>query len=193
MKIYLLDINEEITRAWQLYFAGIPDVKVVRDDFTHFMNSFDVECVVSPANSYGLMDGGYDAAISAYFGEELIPCVQSFIRKNFACEQPVGTSFIIDIPKSNKKLIHTPTMRVPSLIREPMIVYQCMRTTLLCANQNNIASIVIPAFGGQCGGLQPHTIAFLMREAFNQIKNPPEEMDWEYAVSHQPEKINISV
>lgn len=151
MKIYLLDRNEEMVRMWKLYFCDFPSVKIVCDDFAHFMNTHDVECVVSPANSYGLMDGGYDAAITDYFGDEIIQAVQSYIRENYFCEQPVGTSFIIDIPNSNKKLIHTPTMRVPHVIQDPFVVYQCMRTTLICAMQNNVKSIVIPAFGGHCG------------------------------------------
>ncbi|WP_406033625.1 macro domain-containing protein, partial [Treponema saccharophilum] len=141
----------------------------------------DVECVVSPANSYGLMDGGYDAAITAYFGDALIPHVQEYIRTHFFCEQPVGTSFLIDIPGSAKKLIHTPTMRVPSVIREPLVVYQCTRTTLISAMQNDIKSLVIPAFGGSCGNVPPQKIALLMRGAFDQLWTMPSSMDWNYA------------
>lgn len=36
--------------------------------FTDFMDTYDVECVVSPANSFGLMDGGYDLTITMWFG-----------------------------------------------------------------------------------------------------------------------------
>ena len=63
-------------------------------------------------------------------------------------EQPIGTSIMVPIPNTDKKLIHTPTMRLPSPIKEPLIIYQCMRTTMMMAVSNKIHSIVIPAFGG---------------------------------------------
>ncbi len=189
MQIFLLDRNPDITQMWKLYFSDIPDVKVVCDNFTHFMEAHDVECIVSPANSYGLMDGGYDAAISDYFGKALIPAVQAYIREHFFCEQPVGTSFIIDIPNSTKKLIHTPTMRIPSIIKDPLVVYQCMRTTLICAMQNNVKSIVIPAFGGHCGGVSPVKLALLMRAGYEQLQDMPEKIDWNYASLRAVEKM----
>lgn len=188
MKIYLLDRNQEMAEMWRLYFCDIKGVKIACDDFAHFMDENDVECVVSPANSYGLMDGGYDAAISDYFGGEIVVAVQDCIRENYFCEQPVGTSFIIDIPNSAKKLIHTPTMRIPSPIRDPLVVYQCMRTTLICAMQNDVKSLVIPAFGGSTGRLAPRTIAYMMRAAFNQLLDMPDKIDWNYALSQNPEK-----
>ena len=89
-------------------------------------------------------------------------------------EQPVGTSFLIEIPGSTKKLIHTQTMRVPSLIREPSVVYQCMRTTLICARQNNVKSLVIPAFGGSCGGIPAQKLAYLIGlQQFLQLFHNP--------------------
>ena len=81
----------------------------------------------------------------------------------------MGTSFTIDIPGTDQKLIHTPTMRMPSKIREPEIVYQCMRTTLMEAIKNNVESIVIPAFGGATGMVPYRIIAKLMKMGYDQI------------------------
>ena len=191
MKIYLLDRNNEMIQFWRLSFSGISrdEVEIVCDDFGHFMQTRgkEIDCVVSPANSYGLMDGGYDAAISLYFGEELVPAVQSYIREHYFCEQPVGTSFIMQIPNSPVRLIHTPTMRVPSVIRDPLVVYHCMRSTLITAMKGGVGSIVIPAFGGHCGKVPLQTIALLMRAAYDQLRNMPESMDWLYAYSRRLE------
>lgn len=187
MKIYLLDINKTITDIWKLYFADCEDVEVVCDYFDHFMDQGKVDCVVSPANSYGLMDGGYDRAISEWFGWDLMKKVQKYILDNYWGEQPVGTSFIIDPGKDNIKLIHTPSMRIPSAIKDTMVVYQCMRTTLMTAIKNNVESIVIPAFGGFCGCLQPIDVCSMMYEAYKQIMNPPLELTWDYAERWRPE------
>ena len=169
MTIYLLCRNLEMFVEWKQQFAECGDVDVVMDDFAHFMDTHKVQCVVSPANSYGYMDGGYDAAITGYFGNQLEKEVQKYILENFYGEQPVGTSFTIDIPGTDQKLIHTPTMRMPSKIREPEIVYQCMRTTLMEAIKNNVESIVIPAFGGATGMVPYRTIAKLMKMGYDQI------------------------
>ena len=145
------------------------------------MQKTNVECIVSPANSFGLMDGGYDLAISEWFGPQLQKNVQQYIIDNFWGEQPVGTSFIIDANEKGQKIIHTPSMQTPREIVDPFVVYQCMRTTLMCAYQNNVKSILIPLFGGGCGGVHPQTIAKMMKLAYDQIHNPPDKLDWSYA------------
>ncbi len=182
MKIYLLDRNPEMILEWKKQFSSTVDVEIVLDDFEHFMDTHEVQCIVSPANSYGLMDGGYDAAITDYFGIDLMLNVQNYILENYFGEQPVGSSFIIDIPGTRQKLIHTPTMRIPSQIKDPNIVYQCMRTTLMAAMQNNVESIVIPAFGAATGKVPRQTIAKLMKSAYNQIQNPPVELSWDVII-----------
>lgn len=187
MKIYLLDMNKSITDIWKLYFRNESNVEVVCDNLEHFMDNNDVECVASPANSYGIMDGGYDYALSEYFGWELMNKVQKYILDNYYGEQPVGTSFIIETGYKNIKLIHTPTMRIPSTIKEPMVIYQAMRTTLMTALNNNIKSIVIPAFGGCCGNVPYQQLCVMMYEGYMQIMNPPKELSWNYACRWEPE------
>ena len=187
MKIYLLSTKAIMVDCWYAYFSNSPDVSVVCDDLKKFMDKHKIDCVASPANSYGLMDGGFDLAISEYFGWGLQERVQKNIIEHFKGEQPVATSFIINTGKDDIKLIHTPTMRVPFPVKDPMIVYQCMRTTLITALENNIGSIVIPAFCGECGDVSPKVIAYLMFEAYKQVFNPPNSIDWDYALRWSPE------
>ena len=144
------------------------------------MKTRQVQCVVSPANAFGLMDGGYDLAITEWFGNQLQERVQQYIIHHFYGEQPVGTSFLIDAGKDGQSLIHTPTMRTPQQILDPQVIYQCMRTTLMCAAEHNIESIVIPMFGGLTGGVRPQLVADMMWRAYQQLKNPPERIDWNY-------------
>lgn len=185
MKIYIIDKGELKLRYARLYFHGEPDVECVAAEFDEFLRSNPVQCIVSPANSYGLMDGGYDLAITRYFGDQLQKRVQQYIIDYYNGEQPVGTCFIIDAGKDGRKLIHTPTMRTPQIIREPLIVYQCMRTTLMCAMENNVESILIPLFGGGCGGVPAKLIAEMMWKAYDQLRKPPKELNWRYAEEHE--------
>ncbi|MBQ7712992.1 MAG: macro domain-containing protein [Clostridia bacterium] len=143
------------------------------------MRTHEVECVVSPANAFGLMDGGYDAAITAWFGEQLPKRVQRYILENYYGEQPVGTSFLIDAGRDGQKLIHTPTMRVPSKILDPAVVYQSMRTTLMTALGAGVRSIVIPVFGGRTGGVPDGLAAKMMWLGYDQVMRPNRTIDWE--------------
>lgn len=185
MKIYILDRKRSTTRYAELYFYGLDNVEVVNAEFEDFMRNNPVECVVSPANAYGLMDGGYDWAITRYFGEQLPKRVQRYILEHLYGEQPVGTSIIVDAGKNGQRLIHTPTMRIPEPIKDPCVIYHCMRSTLMCAYQNNVQSIVIPFFGGGCGDIHPNIVAKMMWKAYTQIHNPPSELDWNYAYSQE--------
>ena len=80
-------------------------------------------------------------------------------------------------------------MRVPSEIKDPMVVYNCMRTCLMLAKKENIKSIVIPAFGGACGNVKFSVIAEMMFLAYQQVENPPNEINWNYANRCYPEDI----
>ena len=187
MKIFLLDQKAIMQDSWSAYFYNEPNVSVFCETLDNFLSHTKVDCVVSPGNSYGLMDGGFDQALSEYFGWELQNQVQEYILKKFRGEQPIATSFIIDTDKDKVKLIHTPTMRIPFPVKDPMIVYQCMRTTLMTALESTIDSIVIPAFCGGWGNVSPKVIERLMYEAYKQVMNPPIHIDWNYAERWSPE------
>lgn len=169
MLIYLLDINPAVVKAWNEKFSGVDDVKVIHADFDSFMANYEVDCVVSPGNSHGVMAGGYDRALSEYFGWDLTKRVQAYIQKNYEGQQPVGTSFIIDTGMDGINLIHTPSMINPSRIKDANVVFECTKSTLEVARKNNVQSIVIPAFGGACGGLSPDVIAEKMQKAINDF------------------------
>ena len=60
MTIYLVDINSKITDAWSKVFKGVDSVEVKTQSI------FDIhsDAIVSPANSFGFMNGGIDFLIS---------------------------------------------------------------------------------------------------------------------------------
>lgn len=88
----------------------------------------EYDCIVSPANSFGIMDGGFDKALIEYFGNSLMERVQNKIKDEYAGEQPVGTCLIVNTgDEKHPYLAHTPTMRIPRIIREYDTVYNAMR------------------------------------------------------------------
>lgn len=169
MKIYIITTSLLEQMMFRGVFEKYSNVEVVLNDFKSFMTeNSDVECIVSPANSYGIMNGGYDYAISDYLGWDFQEKVQQYIKDNYFGEQLVGTSFIIDAP-NGKKMIHTPTMKLPEKIIDSRVVYNAMRATLMCALENNINSIVIPLFGAGTGGVPINNVCEHMLKAYKQI------------------------
>ena len=173
LEIYIVDIDGYTCRKVKEQFCDIPNVKVIHKDIKRFYreNKDKIDCLVSPANAFGMMTGGFDAALSEILGWDFQYKVQDYIKEHFYGEQGVGTSFIIQTNIPKLSLIHTPTMQYPSKILDDMIVYYCMRSTLICALKNDIKSIVIPVFGGACGSVEPEIASNRLKEAYMQILN----------------------
>lgn len=115
LKIYIVTTDDEAIEALNEEFEGIKNVKIVQEDIIDFYDnkSNEIDCLVSPANSYGYMTGGYDAALSEILGWEFQFKVQEYIKRHYFGEQPVASSFIINTDIPGLKLIHTPTMQYP--------------------------------------------------------------------------------
>ena len=178
IQIYLIDINSEMITIWKRFFKNIPNVNICNIDLHTFLNqNSNIEAIVSPANSFGLMDGGYDKAIVDYYGLSVVQNVKQYILQNYFGEQPVGTAFTVPINET-QYLIHSPTMRLPEIIGDSRVIYSCMRSTLIECMKNNIKSVVIPAFGGCTGQVDKRELANMMRLAYEQLINPPTEIAW---------------
>jgi O-acetyl-ADP-ribose deacetylase (regulator of RNase III) len=75
---------------WQ--FRLHPEVQIVYGRF-ETLSAFD--CIVTAANSFGLMDAGIDRAVMKFFGEQVMHTVQKKILEDYLGEQPVGTCLLI--------------------------------------------------------------------------------------------------
>ena len=194
-KIVLCDCQRSMCDAWAKYFSNYSNIFIYNDYFENVIKKLETGAndykiaIASPANSYGLMDGGYDKAITDYFGKLLQLEVQNKIMEDYCGEQPVGSSFAIDIPSNNScVLIHTPTMRRPSPILDSSIIYHCTRSSIICAiSLKTCDTIVLPAFGALTGQVQPDIVAYNMERAIAQLFNPPTSIPtWKYVREYHP-------
>ncbi len=170
-------------------FERIPNVSVVHGRFQD-VDEFD--CVVSPANSYGLMDGGFDAHLVHFFGLQLMERVQQHIIDHYAGSQPVGTSFLVATGNERHPFVaHTPTMRVPMVISGTDNVYQAMKAMLLAVkayNKNNarqIQKVLCPGLGTATGGVPFSIAAAQMRLAYEHVCNDMSHIDWNFAIERE--------
>jgi O-acetyl-ADP-ribose deacetylase (regulator of RNase III) len=185
MKLILVDLQAGFITAAQHFFADLPGVSTFVGSFTD-ITAYD--CMVSPANSFGLMDGGIDAAIIRYFGYPLMSRVQQYILDEYLGEQPVGTSFIVETGNpQHPYLAHTPTMRVPMSISRTDNVYKAMFALLLAVRKHNavsarpIETVVCPGLGTGTGRVPFRMAAYQMALAYRHFDNPPARLDWHVA------------
>ena len=188
-KLVLVDPNEKLCAAFKLHFKNHPRVSVFNGFFQELEN-FD--CMVSAANSFGLMDGGVDGAITSFFGFELMDAVQDHIINQFRGEQPVGASFIIETGhEKHRYLAHTPTMRIPMPITATDNVYCAMWAMLTTVWKHNresddkIRTVACPGLGTATGRVPPSSAANQMSLAYSNFVNPPSLISWPYAADRQ--------
>jgi O-acetyl-ADP-ribose deacetylase (regulator of RNase III) len=188
-KLILSAPDPSLFTAFQERFAQFPDIEIIGDRF-EWISSFD--CLVSPANSFGMMDGGMDAAITQFFGLGLERSVKAQILEDYLGEQPVGTSLIVktEHPK-HPFLAHTPTMRVPMSIKGTDVPYVAMWAMLLAIRQHNktspqkISSVVCPGLGTGIGQIPYAEAARQMAIAYDHFLYPPKVINTFVAASRQ--------
>lgn len=172
MKVHLRDRNPAIVEQWRASFAGVAEVEVSHGDI------FDVtaDAIVSPANSFGYMDGGIDLVYSRHFGWDLQEALQAKIRDEFFGELPVGWATIVQTgDDAIPFLVSAPTMRVPLIVDETVNAYLAFRAALIAVQQHNvragrrIESILCPGLGTAVGRMRPLTCARQMRWAYDAI------------------------
>jgi len=193
VKLVLVDPNKKLCVEWQEVFKPHSSVSIKNDIFEN-LETFD--CMVSAANSFGLMDGGVDLAITRYFGQELPAKVQSIIKSEYYGEQPVGTSIIVETNNEKHPFIaHTPTMRVPLKITRTDNVYNALFAMLRAVanhnktNRQKIKTIACPGLGTSAGRMPPKEAARQMELAYRNFHNPPPFSTWFHVLDRQMEII----
>ena len=128
------------------------------------------DAAVSPANSFGLMDGGVDLAYSRKWGWHVQEQLRASIRARPMGELLVGEALVVatgdpDLPFC----ISAPTMRVPRPIHDPADVYLASRAAFLAAREHGFAHIVMPGMGTLTGRV-PHAVATrFMLDAYRAV------------------------
>lgn len=188
-KLILVDPHPTLCEAFEKRFAELPNIEVVNN---YFETLPEFDCMVSAANSFGLMDGGVDLAITRFFGVGLMRRVQEKIIHEYFGEQPVGTSMIVQTDsKKHPFLAHTPTMRTPMDIRGTDNVYLAMWAMLRAVHHHNetsaktIRTVACPGLGTGVGYMAFDQAARQMALAYKNYLNPPGTINWGYASARQ--------
>jgi len=180
LQIVLSALDAPLADAWQTVCGDMDCVRVHRGSIL----DLNVDAVVSPANSFGFMDGGIDMRYSQHFGWKVQERLQTFIQERHHGELLVGTAEIVhtDHPQI-PYVIAAPTMRVPMILRDTVNPYLAARAALLLVKHGlfaagplagepivaGVQSIAFPGLGTGVGRVEPDTCARQVRTAIEEV------------------------
>jgi len=166
--ITLCSNKEEMVSEWKSEFKRFPWISIVYGDIL----KQKADAIVSPANSFGFMDGGLDYYLSKYFGSGLQERLQKTIRKEYDGELLVGQAVVLETGnKSFPYLVSAPTMRVPMDISGTINPYLAALAAFTAVEKFNsdskrINSILVPGMGTGVGKVPFDIAARQMRTAY---------------------------
>lgn len=182
MTIMLAAVDAPLADAWQEFCGDLDCVTVHRGSIV------DLTCdaVVSPANSFGFMDGGIDSLYSQHFGWHVQDRLQELIRNKHRGELVVGVAEIVDTDNPRIPfLIAAPTMRVPMILSDSVNPYLAARAVLLLLLiqygtfsagplvgervSDAVKSVAFPGLGTGVGRVSPRTCARQLRAAIDDV------------------------
>lgn len=168
LKLNLIDINPKMLQAWDRYFHDMEDVQIVGGDFF----SKPADAVVSPANSFGFMDGGLDMHISMKLGWNVQKRLQTQIHDDYHGELLVGqAAVVITDSEQFPYVISAPTMRVPMILgRETVNPYLAAKAALIKAVEHpDIHTLTFSGLGTSVGRVPFDVAAGQMYEAYCEV------------------------
>lgn len=183
--------NKEGIKEFKKEFKKFPWIKIKDADIL----TQEADAIVSPANSFGFMDGGLDYQLSEFFGWDLEKKLQKIIKEKHSGELIIGNAEILET--GNKKipyLISTPTMRVPMKIENTMNPYLATRAMFNAINEfnskeNKIKSVLIPSMGTGVGRIPYNIAARQMCVAYEKAVLQRTEFPKDFAEAQQEHRV----
>jgi O-acetyl-ADP-ribose deacetylase (regulator of RNase III) len=193
LEIHLRDLSASLAAAWEEAFAGVPGVSISQGDIFSTQPGplpndapIDVtaDAVVSPANSFGYMNGGIDSLYTHQFGFALQQRLQALLVAEYGGELPVGCAVIVETGSSEIPwCISAPTMRVPQSVPDTVNAYLAFRAALRAVLAHNAAGrrpiqrILCPGLATAIGRMPVGRCAAQMRAAWDNVlgEGPPQQ------------------
>ncbi|MFI5386944.1 MAG: macro domain-containing protein [Fimbriimonadales bacterium] len=164
--LILCDIHAPMIHAWRKAFVAHSEVEIVHGSIIDIA----ADAYVSPANGFGMMDGGIDIVLRDRF-----PLVESRVQDAIAARGehlPVGHCVIVatgdfDVPY----LLCAPTMLFPCQVAHTNHAFLAMQAILMEVTRFNsagskIAGVAVPGLCTGIGAMNPQDAAVQMAEAY---------------------------
>ena len=179
LDIVLMDRRAALVRAWRRAFADTP----VTVRHGNILKAAEGQTLISPANSFGWMDGGFDDVIRLVYlraGVDIMTRVQDAIATQADGELLVGQALVIPTLEGPfSYLISAPTMRRPGPVPFSDNAYLAFRAILRTALTWNPAhpdtplpALYVPGLATGAGLMSPRRAARQMRAAWDAVCVP---------------------
>ncbi len=168
MTLHLVGRNAQLVRAWRKAFRPFPEVFIHKGDILQIAE----HCLVSPANSYGFMDGGIDLAYQDFVGHQIERTVREAIARLPEAHLPVGAALVVRTGHGRVPyLIVAPTMVMPGPV-ESRNSYRALRAILHLAGADAEVgrNIYCPGLATGTGRVPPNDAAEMMMLAYADWK-----------------------
>lgn len=180
MRIILAAVEEELYYAWKTFCGELPNVEIYHGSIL----DLSVDAIVSPANSYGFMDGGIDLLYSRKFGWQVQERLQDIINAKHHGELLIGQAEIVETDASQIPfVISAPTMRVPMILKDSVNPYLAARAVLLLIKNGTffsgnyegemvskfVKSVAFPGLATGVGRIGFNTCARQMQRAIEDV------------------------
>lgn len=196
MEIILTSVEPLLHTAWQEACSDLEGVTV------HQGSILDVACdaVVSPANSFGFMDGGIDMVYTWHFGWQVQERLQQRIAEKHYGELLVGAAEIVETDnEAIPFVIAAPTMRVPMTLHPDTVnPYLAARAVLLLVKHgvfthgpyvgericDFVQRVAFPGLGTGVGRVHPRGCARQVRAAIEDVLLTPKPFPNSWMEAH---------
>lgn len=185
IELRLRDRSAELVAAWRRAFTGVASVEISHGDIFSTRpgplgpsDPIDItaDAIISPANSFGFMDGGIDAVYTYQLGAQVQERLQDQLARESGGELPVGQALLV--PTGHRQIpwcISAPTMRTPRAVADTLNAYLAFRAALLAVLAHNrsatppIRSVLCPGLATTTGRMPVDRCARQMRAAWNRV------------------------
>jgi len=185
MKLKLVAYEKALFEAFEEYCSDLATVEIIHGSVLEV----EADAYVSPANSFGFMDGGIDTLYCRHFGIEIQTRVREAILYQKHGELLVGDAIIVETGQAKTRfLIAAPTMRVPMVLgAETINPYLAMRATILMLRRGviqtgalkgeevsaHVSTVAVPGLGTGIGRVPPKLCARQIRRAILDHRDKP--------------------
>lgn len=162
MRLHFRDTNPDVIAALRITFGEDADY-TAGDIF-----SSPADAIVSPANSFGWMDGGIDLIYVRRMGKVVEDRTKAAIAKLPFGELLVGQAIVIPTDyEQMPQMVVAPTMRVPRPTT-PENVFLAARAAFHCALSAGLGLVACPGLGTWSGRVAPSDAAKAMRTGYDE-------------------------
>ena len=182
-KILFFDINKSIIDELKIKFHDNENIDFAIGEIQNISRSHHIDAIVSPANSFGFMDGGIDRVYMIMF-DDIENTVKTFVKNHGVPNSvgnnyiPIGSAFVVPVeylhghPKVIQFLISAPTMYLPqSIVGTDNVYYSFLAILQLTKNWRKDVIIGVPGLGTGVGAIDSVEHANQIYQAYHDFKH----------------------